>query len=647
MEYLVSVFGKLTPTVLFPIATLIGLIWFFLYYVKMSRPLPGTTEWITKDLAKPRHSFLMTRHPMEKSDITPLAIITVVFSVLAFFRLGDTVAPQSFFQFTRYDKELTLELDYPEKISSLMYYTGLFTGHYTLEFSADGSSWIEQLSMEVDYYEKTPTPAMNQPHSNLFKWRIASLNADNPAVRYIRITAMQTPIELGELAVFGEDGRLIPTPRLSIPRASVLFDEQELIPDRPSFMNSMYFDEIYHGRTALEHLRSIRPYERTHPPLGKEIIAASIYTLGMTPFGWRFPGALFGVLMLIVLYILLKNMFGKTVVAACGTLLLGFDFMRFVQTRIATIDTYGVFFILLAYLFMYRYMTTDSNAPFRKSLAPLMLSGLFFGLGCASKWIVIYAGAGLAVLYTIRLILLFKHYRDNTRPGFGFYLTKTLLFSVLFFCVVPAIIYCLSYIPYGFAQGMTLEGGMLWNRGFYEIIWDNQELMFTYHGRLIAEHPYSSHWWQWLLDVKPILYVNQYTGNMRSSFAAFGNPVVWWGGFIAMLIMASRVVLYRDGKAMFILIGYLSQLVPWIPVTRIVFIYHYFPSTLFIVMALAHVFDTMIESGRAQSRQAVYAYTTGAGTLFALFYPALSGVRVPIAYFRSLLQWIPEYWPFY
>ena len=33
------------------------------------------------------------------------------------------------------------------------------------------------------------------------------------------------------------------------------------------------------------------------------------------------------------------------------------------------------------------------------AVLPMFLGGLAFGLGCASKWTGIYAGAGLAVLY--------------------------------------------------------------------------------------------------------------------------------------------------------------------------------------------------------------------------------------------------------
>jgi len=367
---------------------------------------------------------------------------------------------------------------------------------------------------------------------------------------------------------------------------------------------------------------------------------------GENPFGWRFPGAVFGVLMLIVMYIFIKNLFGKTMVATCGTLLFGFDFMRFVQTRIATIDSYGVFFILLSYYFMYRYVTTDVDAEFRKSLAPLALSGIAFGVGCASKWIVIYAGIGLAAIYIIRLVQLAKYYSDEGLTGFGLYLIKTLLFSVLFFVVVPAVVYCLSYIPYGLSRGMSPRDGMLWDPEYYKIIWDNQVSMFKYHGELVAEHSYSSWWYQWIVDGRPILYVNDYIGNMRSSFSAFGNPVIWWGGFIAMVAMAVRTIKFRDGKAMFILIGYLSQLLPWLVISRIVFIYHYFPSTLFLVLALASVFNTILESGKGRFRQAVLGYTTVSGMVFAMFYPGLTGIPALQSYYRYFLRWIPGAWPY-
>ena len=638
--------------VIFPIIVLAGLFMFYLNYRKYSRPLASSHEWIYEVLKnhrdKPRITFIATRHPMEKRDILPLSVILAVFAFLALFRLGDTSAPQSFHHFSQSRNRVQFELDSPEEISRLMYYTGLWTGHYTLEFSEDGRTWQEQNPFPAYREGETPTPAMNQPHAHLFKWQLANINSDNPPTRYIRLTASRTPMELGEIALFDAGGAIIPGSRIISENVPELFDEQHLVPERQTYMNSMYFDEIYHGRTAYEHQQNIYPYETTHPPLGKEIISASIGIFGMTPFGWRFAGALFGVLMLAVMYLLIKNMFGKTIVATCATLLFGFDFMRFVQTRIATIDTYGVFFILLSFFFMYRYITTPPDAKFRRSLLPLALSGISFGFGIASKWIVPYAGLGLAVIYALRLIHLRRHYKNSEKTGFAGYVTATISFSVLFFVVIPAIIYYLTYIPYGLAGGMTVEGGMLWDPAFYhDIVWKNQVYMFEYHGFLVDTHPYSSQWWQWIINARPILYVRDSIDSLRhSAFAAFGNPVVWWGGFIAMIFAAIDLIKKRDGKLLFILIGYLSQLLPWVVISRIVFIYHYFPSTLFLVLALAYVFNSLLERERGSNKIAVYGFTGAAGAVFVMFYPALTGIYVPRIYFTNFLRWIPTMWPF-
>ena len=409
-------------------------------------------------------------------------------------------------------------------------------------------------------------------------------------------------------------------------------------------MNTLFFDEVYFVRTAVEHIGNINPYESTHPPLGKNIIAGSIFAFGMSPFGWRMLGAICGVLMILVMYVFIKNMFGKTVIAACGSLLLGFEFMRFVHSRMGTIDTFVVLFILTSFFFMYRYITTDPDARFRSSLPALALSGLFFGLSIAVKWTGFYAGAGLFIMYIIRLIHLGKHYSNTDKKGFGFYLIKTFLFSLLFFIIIPAVIYYVNYIPYGTARGMTLEGGMLWSREYFDMVWSNQEHMFKYHYYLDATHGGSSFWWQWLFNIKPIMYVNRYEEGLRAAYGGLGNPVLYWGGLLAIITMAVRVFSHRDGKSLFILIGYLSGLLPWVAVTRVIFSYHYFPSVLFLVLALAHVFNTIIERNKQGAKAYVYGYTALTGVVFAMFYPALSGMYMPMWYYTFFTRWI-GFWP--
>ena len=97
----------------------------------------------------------------------------------------------------------------------------------------------------------------------------------------------------------------------------------------------------------------------THPPLGKIIISIGIAIFGMNAFGWRVMGALFGVAMVPIIYCFAKRLFKKSEYALLVAFIFAFDFMHYVQTRIATIDVYGVFFILLMFYYMYQYFTMN------------------------------------------------------------------------------------------------------------------------------------------------------------------------------------------------------------------------------------------------------------------------------------------------
>lgn len=617
-------------TTLFPALLLAALLLFFYRYYQASRPRLGTLEWI-ETYDRPRFTLSGRRYPMEKRDIAPLCLITAVYAVVGFFLLGSTEAPQSFHQFTEENQSVTIDLGEDYQLSKLWYYTGLYTGEYTLWVSEDGQEWFQ---LQTDEGENL----MTQSYSELFKWQEVELKTPIESVRYIFIAATRRPMELGELALFDESGQRIDLSGLADTEAGALFDEQDVVPEEISWYNSMYFDEIYHGRTAYEHLNGVYPYEITHPPLGKLVIMCFISIFGMTPFGWRFAGCLLGVLMLIPLYVFIKNLFGKTAVAACGTIVFAFDFMHYTQTRIATIDTYAVFFIILSYLFLFRWMTAEYDAPVKKSALDLFLSGLCFGLGCASKWTVIYAGVGLAVLYTIALIC---RGRGRTVGGFAGHLVGTLALSVVFFIVIPVVIYCLSYIPYGLARGMTFPD-MLVSGEYYRLIWDNQVYMLTYHQGVDQAHPYASRWYQWIVDARPILYYLEYKGEMKSAFASFNDPMVSWGGLLALLSLLPAWHKRRDTAIPVIAIGYLSQLVPWMFIGRTTFAYHYFPSTIFLVLALCYVFNRLMDRGKSGM---VYAYTGGCVALFAAFYPVLSGITVPRWYTYYFLKWFPS-WPF-
>lgn len=550
-----------------------------------------------------------------------IAVLTAVYAVAAFTGLGSARDPQRFCTLEA-GESATLALDGVHSIDTVWYYTGLYTGEYTLAYSDDGITY-------------TAAGTMPQGYADLFKWLQPQPADTAPATAaYVRVTA-SAHLELGELALLDAQGERIAVREITGPAsAAALCDEADTVPASSTYCNSSYFDEIYHARTAYEHLRGVYPYEVSHPPLGKVILALGIALFGMTPFGWRCMGALFGVAMLPLMWDLLRRMFRDDRVALCGAALLAFDFMHLTQTRIATIDSFATLFILLMYLFLYRYFTEGR-------LRHLAACGIAFGVGAATKWTCLYAGAGLGVLWALHWVFSgVQAHRDGDGRRYVRRLVSNIGFCLVFFVLVPGMIYYASYYPYGAARGLH-GAGMYFTREYAAIVLENQRFMFTYHAGLVATHPYSSRWWQWLLDLRPILYYLSYGDGTVSTIGAFVNPLLCWGGLLALPVLAYRAVRH-DRTALFILVGYLAQVLPWVFISRLTFEYHYFAATLFLVLALGYVFDRLRRRGYLGI---VYAFTAANGVLFALFYPVLTGVTVSRSYAWNVLKWLPD-WPF-
>ena len=206
------------------------------------------------------------------------------------------------------------------------------------------------------------------------------------------------------------------------------------------------------------------------------------------------------------------------------------------------------------------------------------LGGLAFGLGCASKWTGIYAGAGLAVLY---LGVLYARWKQH-KPGFWREFRTAALGGVMFYVLLPFVIYLASYLPY------------LWRDPDFGLKdwWDCQQYMFWYHSTLEATHPFESRWYTWLLGLRPVWYYQNthLEPGLKASIAGLGGPVIWLAGLAAVLLLYWRQCSGRGTRTgAGVLILYATQLVPWMLVARCTFLYHYFPSSIFCLAAIVLV----------------------------------------------------------
>lgn len=537
-----------------------------------------------------------------RREVGALLALTAATAVLSFSYLGSRTAPQDPLDATGTALSESVTLD--GSAVSLWVYPGISFGGSMTVTDANGSTVFEK---ELNY-------------GTCFSW-----TANNVQLAAgTQLTVMVENAQLFELAFRDANGRLVP-----VTGGGALFDEQTAVPDTISQLNSMYFDEIYHGRTGYEQLHKMPVYETTHPPLGKDLIMVGIALFGMTAFGWRFAGTLFGVLLVPLAWCFVRRLTRKPWAAATAGVLLALDFMRFSQSRLATIDVYGTFFILLGAYCMVWYCQRVLTDGVNRALLPMALGGVAFGLGCAAKWTGIYAGAGLAVLY---LGVLYARWQQK-RPGFRAEFRTAAVGGVLFYVLLPLCLYIGSYLPYWWRDpAFSLSD---W--------WQCQVSMFSYHATLKATHPFESRWYTWLLGLRPVWYYrNGYLPyGMKASIAGMAGPVIWLVGLAALVGLLWHQVSgrgSRQGAGVLILYG--TQLIPWMLVTRCTFLYHYFPSSMFCLAALALVLARMKHVDWAKKIAAGLCVV--ALVLFVLYYPALSGLPIP-AWWADALNALPSF----
>lgn len=553
---------------------------------------------------------------LNKKDGYCLLGLMFLFAVMAFFRLGNLHAPETGYTTDSRNRDIIIDFGEYTEVDSLSVFLGpINTRHLALSaFNEVTGAW-KIINGDVTA-------------ESVFAWNEIGVHYK---LRYLGIVCTDEEAVFQEFVFKHPDGSLLlPVNTADYP---ALFDEQSLFPETKTYMSGTMFDEVYHGRTAYEFIHGLTTYETTHPHLGKILISLGIRLFGMNPFGWRFMSVIFGCLLVGVMYLFAKRLFRSSLLAFLTAALLVFDCMHYTLSRIATIDIFAAFFILSMYFFMYDFFVRDkeacalSDAKKRYSvpvLLPLSLSGISMAFGIATKWTGVYAGLGLAVLFIWYML---THFPRK-------YTLKLFLFCLFFFVAVPLFVYTLSFLP---VVGYTEYNGLI------DKAVKGTLSMYDYHSKLVAEHYYSSPFYEWPIIWMPLLYASDMvTDTMISAVSCMGNPVIWWSGIFCVPFLLGRWLLKKDKKAGFLCIAYAAQYVPWMSVGRITFIYHYFPAILFVILMIGYTLQLLINRFSFGKKAAVL-YLAAAVICFFIFFPVVSGLPFPREWgmhLRLLRDWI-------
>ncbi len=593
--------------------------------LKPSGTKPNTEEKNTMTTTTP---FRIT-----KLDILLMVILTFGYMVIAIPSLGDMKAPESYWAPSE-GEQVVVELRSDISVSGIKYFHANGVGSFIVERSIDGVNWLTSLHIQALQGQE-------------FQWHDYELDLGG-ATNYLRFTAVIGNLKIGEIGLYTDSGELY-----DIHSVTPLFDEQELVPDRPSYMNSMYFDEIYFGLSAYETLHDLPLYETTHPPLGKNIMALGIAIYGMNPFGYRIMSLLFSALILPAMYVLGKALFKSSGWAVVLASLMLLDGMHLTLGRMGTTDSILIFFILVSYTAMYIFseMSMSEDKPLTKQYIALGISGLALGLAIATKWIGLYSAPALAVWF---FYLLYKKYDAKQSRVYFKNVFKVCLFCVGAFVFVPLTVYLLSYLPF-----MSIYPEENW----LSSVWNNQIHMFSYHtGLTEATHPFESRWYTWWLGVQPLwLYVGSgLESGMLETILCMGNPVLWWASLstavpCALSLVTTSSARIKSKKAAennriiaFCFFGLFANILPWLFVERLTFNYHFYASLPFALILLTvamrglHRFVTD-RFGAKPATLSIIAIMAVFAVTFAAFYPIYTGTHITLEYAQTL-HWFPNWY---
>lgn len=370
--------------------------------------------------------------------------------------------------------------------------------------------------------------------------------------------------------------------------------------------NGAVFDEVHFGKFISAYFTH-EYYFDIHPPLGKLILAGWGWLWGFQPgfsfanIGDTYPDnfyialrllpALAGALLPLVIYGIARQLGMRKATAFFAGFLVVFENALLVQSRLILLDS---FLLLFGFGAMYFYLRARQTINDKRSTLWLIISGLLAGAAASIKW------TGLTFLALILILEVIRFWQNRKIHPLS--LTT---YRAIILLVVPLLVYGSVFAIHfsllkksGPGDGFMSPEFRQHTLSFPEKFIELNTQMYLANQRLTATHPYSSAWYTWPFMLRPIFYWVQ----DASRIYLLGNPVVWWLSSVAVLVLlaslvgrtiSSRLTVYRLPFTAYLLIGaWLLNLLPFIGIGRVMFLYHYFTALIWAILILAWLVGT-------------------------------------------------------
>jgi len=380
------------------------------------------------------------------------------------------------------------------------------------------------------------------------------------------------------------------------------------------------FDEVYYAKNAASLITDgVELNDQgaaefvVHPPLGKWLIGIGIKLFGNNEFGWRVIAAIVGSASVLLIYLIVQRLFGSLFLSNIAAALFALDGLHLVMSRVALLDIFLMFFILLAF-----YLILRDN---------LWLSGVVIGLAAATKWSAVFVIPFL-ILLTVNI-------------GRANFATWGKRFSQI--VLTPIGIYLLSWSGWFIsAKGWARDSGS----NLFSSLWNYHVEIMNFHRGLTEQHTYAANPWSWLVLGRPTSFYYESTKNCGAQscsqeILAIGTPILWWAGIFAIAITVGLFIANRDRVSAFILAGIAGTYLPWFFIqNRTTFYFYAIAIFPFIVLSLINVFNWALNN--QINRKLIYGFVITVGINFIYFIPIFIGINIPYVDWLARM-WLPSW----
>lgn len=377
---------------------------------------------------------------------------------------------------------------------------------------------------------------------------------------------------------------------------------------------SAYFDELYfvpEARALIQGVPNPAPYvpSLAKPPLGKIVMAIGMEIGGDNSFGWRVAGGVCGALTVGSVYLWTYLLLGDAGLAALAAMLALLNNFLFVMSRIATVDVFLMFFLMWSLVAYTASLTLDIGVGLRRLL--FCASGVLVGLAGACKWNAIDT---LAV-YSLVTIILFWFSRTaadsaSAVSGYGRSIRQIglpVVFGALI--VAPVMAYSLCFWP--MCRVLHLPFNPREVGAINAFMW--------HFNKTTAINPFiTMPWYSWPFNLQPL----------RALSYLVGNPVVTWGGLIALALCIYRFckkITFPEGLVILLFaVNFLQW--PFTP-QKGLYYYYYYPCVMVLGVVVAVALRAL--PARLFGLRPALPIVLLAAVVFIFCYPHMAHLEAP------------------